>query len=158
MADPLWIVDGDNVTHARGGGGEYATLRARLVADVTDWAARLGMRVVFVLDGEGTDATIGPLRVVYSRRETADSVIERLAHRSGGSPQQEVTVVSSDTVVRHVAAREHVHAMSAREFLDRISAPAEEPQTTSQRRVRYQISDSLDPATRAALERLRRGS
>jgi predicted RNA-binding protein with PIN domain len=156
VAESLWILDGDNITHARGGGGDYAGLRARLIADVTDWAARRGMRVVLVLDGGGSDAAIGPVRVIYSGRETADSVIERLAHRSEGGPQAEVTVVSSDTVVRHVAAREHVHAMSAREFLDRISTPSEPGTDGSSKRVRYQVSDALDPATRAALERIRR--
>jgi predicted RNA-binding protein with PIN domain len=155
VAESIWILDGDNVTHARGGGGEYALLRERLVADVADWAARAGVRAVVVLDGEGSDRAIAATRVQYSRRESADSVIERLAHRN--SAEAEVTVVSSDTVVRHVSARGNVHAMSAREFIERLSSAPEPPRGESQRRQRYQLSDAVDPAVRAALERIRRG-
>ena len=125
MADAIWIIDGDNVTHARGGGGEYALLRERLAADVTDWAARLGVRAVVVLDGEGNDRTVGATVISHSRGETADSVIERLAYRHAAD--SEVTVVSNDTVVRHVSQRGGVHAMSAREFLDRLAAAPEPP-------------------------------
>ncbi len=123
MAEPYWIIDGDNVTHARGGGGEYTALRERLVADVSDWAARAGVRAAVVLDGEGTDRSIGTTRLLHSRKETADSVIERLAYRNAS--EGDVTVVSNDTVVRHVSHRGGVHAMSAREFLDRLAAAPE---------------------------------
>ncbi len=155
MADPIWIIDGDNVTHARGGGGEYALLRERLSADVSDWAARLGVRAVVVLDGEGSDRTVGSTLVCHSRNETADSVIERLAYRhaAGG----EVTVVSNDTVVRHVSHRGGVHAMSAREFLDRLAATPETPRGAPGSRQRYQLFDDVDSVTREALERIRRG-
>ena len=155
MADAIWIVDGDNVTHARGGGGEYAGLRERLAADVTDWAARAGVRAIVVLDGEGSDRTVGQTLITHSRGETADSVIERLAYRHAAD--SEVTVVSNDAVVRHVSQRGGVHAMSAREFLDRLAATPETPRGDPQRRQRYQLSDAVDPATREALERIRRG-
>ena len=125
MADPFWIIDGDNVTHARGGGEEYTSLRERLVADVSDWAARAGVRAVVVLDGEGSDRSIGKTAVMHSRKETADSVIERLAYRNAA--EGDVTVVSNDTVVRHVSHRGGVHATSAREFLDRLSAAPNRP-------------------------------
>jgi predicted RNA-binding protein with PIN domain len=155
MADPIWIIDGDNVTHARGGGGEYALLRERLSADVIDWAARVGVRAVVVLDGEGSDRTVGETLVCHSRKETADSVIERLAYRNAAGG--EVTVVSNDTVVRHVSHRGGVHAMSAREFLDRLAAAPQTPRSGLNSRQRYQLSDAVDPVTRAALERIRRG-
>ncbi len=101
------------------------------------------------------DRTVGATLVCHSRKETADSVIERLAYRhaAGG----EVTVVSNDTVVRHVSHRGGVHAMSAREFLDRLAAAPETPRGSTNSRQRYQLSDAVDPATREALERIRRG-
>jgi len=94
------------------------------------------------------------VRVRFAGAESADTIIERLAHRS--SLERPVTVVSSDTVLRHVAARGEVDAMSAREFADRLAA-APRPSTTVRPRVRYQLGDALDPATRAAMERIRRG-
>jgi predicted RNA-binding protein with PIN domain len=114
------------------------------------------VRVVVVLDGHGGDRRIGPCRVRYSRRETADTVIERLAYREAGGG--ELTVVSSDSVIRHVTQRREVSVMSAREFADRLasSAPAGGTERSPEGRVRYQLADALDPAVREALERLRR--
>jgi predicted RNA-binding protein with PIN domain len=60
-------------------------------------------------------------------------------------------------VLRHVAQRGGVHAMSAREFLDRLrAAPAQRP-AASESRGRTTLGDALDPDVRAALERIRRG-
>lgn len=157
MADPLFIIDGDNVAHVRGPDADYARSRDSLVADVAGWAARNGVLAVVVLDGHGGDRRIGACQVRYSRRESADTVVERLAYREAG--EREVVVVSSDTVVRHVAQRGGVQAMSAREFLDRVaaSAPPGGTERSPQRRVRYQVGESVDPAVREALERIRRG-
>jgi predicted RNA-binding protein with PIN domain len=93
--------------------------------------------------------------VRHAEAETADSVIERLAHRD--SELRAVTVVSSDTVLRHVAQRGRVEAMSAREFVDRLGGGPVEPPPTAPGRQRFQLGDAIDAATRAALERLRRG-
>jgi len=156
MADPLYIVDGDNVMHARGRVDDHVRARGQLAADIAGWAARAGIQAVVVFDGQGGDSRIGSTQVTYSRRDSADTVIERMAYRHGGG--REVTVVSSDRVVRHVAQRGGVHAMSAREFLDRLGAPPEPVSGGGpQPRPRRQIADVLDPATRAALERMRRG-
>lgn len=158
MADQpqLWIVDGDNVAHVRGGADRYEEVRAGLVAAVVDHAARAGVEVVLVFDGHGRDTALGTTRIRYAANETADTVIERLAHRS--QHDHEVTVVSSDTVLRHVAQRGGVQAMSAREFVDRLGtartadAPKAEPA-----RQRFTVAESVDEAVREALERLRRG-
>jgi predicted RNA-binding protein with PIN domain len=157
MAEPVFIVDGDNVAHASGRGPDHERNRDALVADVAGWASRTGVQAVLVLDGHGADRRIGACQVRYSRRETADTVIERLAHRQPSG--REVVVVSSDTVVRHVAQRGSVQAMSAREFLDRVAAAAPPGGTerSPERRVRYQLGDAVDPAVRDALERIRRG-
>jgi predicted RNA-binding protein with PIN domain len=153
--DPLWVVDGDNVGHLRGGGDDYERVRADLVAAVIDHAARSGTETVLVFDGHGSDRAIGRTTVRYAGGETADTVIERLAHLR--HEDREVTVVSSDSVLRHVAQRGGVHAMSAREYIDRISAPPAPAARVDASRQRFQMGDSVDPAVREALERLRRG-
>jgi predicted RNA-binding protein with PIN domain len=153
--DPLMIVDGDNVAHVRGGPENYQEVRAELAAAVVDHAARFGIETVLVFDGHGRDRRLGRTLVRYAGSETADTLIERLAH--GHQHDRAVTVVSSDTVLRHVAQRGGVSAMSAREYVDRLAAaPADEPASPSQR-LRYKLSDTIDPAVRAELERIRRG-
>lgn len=149
-----FIVDGDNVVHARGRIEDHDRARDDLVADVVGWAARSGIEAVVVFDGEGADRRLGGTQIRYSRRETADTVIERMASRDTGG---ELTVVSSDAVVRHVVHRSSVHAMSAREFLDRLPTAPETPSDRAAPPLRHKLADALDPATRAALERMRRG-
>jgi predicted RNA-binding protein with PIN domain len=157
MADELYILDGDNVVHIRGAGSDYVRAREQLVGDVAGFASEAGLDVVLVFDGAGGGRRIGRVRVVYSGRETADTVIERLSHRSACAAPGTVTVVSNDTVLRHVAQRGGVHAMSAREFLDRLrAAPAQRP-AAPESRGRTTLADTLDPDVRAALERIRRG-
>jgi predicted RNA-binding protein with PIN domain len=68
-----------------------------------------------------------------------------------------VTVVSSDTVLRHVAQRGGVQAMSAREYVDRLAAAPSDEAPSPSGRIRYKLADSVDPAVRAELERIRRG-
>lgn len=155
MADAIFIIDGDNVAHARGVSGDYQLAREALVADIAGWAARAGVAATVVLDGHGSDRSIGATVIRHSRNESADTVIERLAHRH--AEDDEVTVVSSDTVVRHVAQRGGVHAMSTREFLDRLGAPPEAGGRSQPPRIRHQLGDRLPPHVREALERIRRG-
>lgn len=157
MADELFILDGDNVAHIRGAGSDYARAREQLVGDVAGFASETGIDVVLVFDGQGGGRRLGRMQVVYSGRETADTVIERLAHRRADQAPGSVTVVSNDAVLRHVAQRGGVHAMSAREFLDRLRAvPAQRP-AQPESRGRTTLGDTLDPDVREALERLRRG-
>jgi len=152
----LWIVDGDNVAHVRGGADDYEQVRAGLAAAVVDHAARAGITVVLVFDGHGRDSTIGTTRVRFAGSETADTVIERLAHRSQHG--HEVTVISSDTVLRHVAQRGGVQAMSAREYVDRLgAAPSMDAPSARPARQRFTVAESVDDAVREALERMRRG-
>ena len=155
MADPLVIVDGDNVAHRRGGAKER--MRDDLVADCSVYAEQVGCDVVIVFDGHGQERKVGRVSVRHAGGETADTTIERIAHRSAG--ERSVTVVSSDSALRMVAARGAVDAMSAREFSERLdSAPRPQQQRPAEGRGRYQLGDALDPATREALERIRRGS
>ena len=160
MADDLYVLDGDNITHVRGAGSDYIRAREQLVGDVAGFASEAGIDVVLVFDGEGRGRQIGRVRVVHSGRETADTVIERLAHRRAGEDPGAaggVTVVSNDAVLRHVAQRGGVHAMSAREFLDRLGAAPGQRPAAPETRGRTTLADTLDPEVRAALERMRRG-
>jgi predicted RNA-binding protein with PIN domain len=154
MADGVYLIDGDNVAHARGSPGDHQLAREALIGDIAGWAARVGAAATVVLDGHGSDRSLGSTRVRYSRGESADTVLERLAYRQ--SAEEEVTVVSSDAVVRHVAQRGGVHAMSAREFLERLGS-APESSRAEPPRMRHQLGDRLPPEVRAALERIRRG-
>jgi predicted RNA-binding protein with PIN domain len=144
------------VCHLRGGGSDYQHARDQLIAEISGYMAQAGIDAVVVLDGHGRDSAFARTRVTYSGRETADTVIERLAHRS--SAGFAVTVVSSDAVLRHVAQRGGgVDAMSAREFLDRLAAAPREGVGPAAAPGRRLLGDALDPAVREALERMRRG-
>jgi predicted RNA-binding protein with PIN domain len=153
--DPLLIVDGDNVAHVRGGPDDYQEVRAQLAAASIDHAARSGIETVLVFDGHGRDRRVGRAQIRYAGSETADTVIERLAHAH--QHERSVTVVSSDTVLRHVAQRGGVNAMSAREYVDRLAAPPPDESPSPSAKLRYKLGDSLDPAVQAELERIRRG-
>ncbi len=152
---PLLIVDGDNVAHVRGGPDDYQQVRAELVAAAIDHAARSGIETVLVFDGHGRDRRVGRTQVRYAGSETADTVIERLAHAH--HHDRVVTVVSSDTVLRHVAQRGGVNAMSAREYVDRLAAPPSDEPPSPSAKLRYKLGDAIDPAVQAELERIRRG-
>ncbi|HUZ84430.1 MAG TPA: NYN domain-containing protein [Gaiellales bacterium] len=153
---PLWIVDGDNVSHGAGRGGGHLRDRARLVGEVTDLMAQLGAECVIVFDGAGSDRELGGTAVRFSGGVTADTVIERLAHRAAAA-RRDTTVVSSDSGIRHVAHREGVHVMSVREFLERLRAEPETSSGSPSPRQRYRLGDALDPSVQDALERIRRG-
>ena len=142
MAEPtLYLFDGFNLLHA-GGFGSPEELRDVLAS----WVATKGARGILVFDGHGADEKHGPLEVRWA--EDADTAIERLAaeHRRG----EQVAVVSSDAAVRGTSGVE-VRKLSSRVFLGELSRPdrGEAP--------RGDLRDKLDPATLAALERLRRG-
>jgi predicted RNA-binding protein with PIN domain len=142
MADPtLYLFDGHNILHA-GGFSDQRELRDTLAS----WVATQGARGVLVFDGSGRDETRGPLEVRFA--EHADSLIERLASENRSS--ERVCVVSSDATVRSTAGR-LVQTRTSQTFLGDL-APIEHAEPK-----RSALSDRLDPATRDALERLRRG-
>jgi predicted RNA-binding protein with PIN domain len=148
----LLIVDGDNLAHRLSSSDDRR--RDDLLTAVSVYAEQSGIEVIVVFDGHGRERRIGRIAVRYAGAETADSVIERLC--GGQAEGAAVTVVSSDTVLRHVAHRGGVEVMSAREFLDRLAA-APPPEPSGDRpRQRFQLGDAVDPVTRAALEEIRR--
>src|SRR6185436_19185246 len=94
----------------------------------------------------GQDETRGALEVRFV--EHADSLIERLA--SENRSRERVCVVSSDATVRATAGR-LVQTRTSQAFLGDV-APIQHAEGK-----RSALEDRLDPDTRAALERLRRG-
>jgi predicted RNA-binding protein with PIN domain len=143
VAEPsLYLFDGFNLLHA-GGFRSPEELRDLLAS----WVAGKGVRGVLVFDGHGPEERHGPLEVRWA--EDADTLIERLAaeRRSG----EQVAVVSSDEAVRGTSGAQ-VRKLSSQSFLAELVTPAHADAT------RGDMRDKLDPATLAALERLRRGT
>ena len=142
MPDPtLYLFDGYNLLHA-GGYEDPRELRDTLASFV----ALKGARGVLVFDGVGTDETHGPLEVRFA--EHADTLIERLAaeHRQ----TEHVVLVSSDTAVRGTSGYD-VQKLSSQTFIGDLE------HTVHREEKPRQLRDRLDPATREALERMRRG-
>ncbi|MHB8643052.1 MAG: NYN domain-containing protein [Gaiellaceae bacterium] len=137
----LYLFDGHNLLHA-GGFADPRELRDTLASFV----AMQGARGVLVFDGVGADETRGPLDVRFA--EHADTLLERLASEHRAS--ERVCVVSSDAAVRATAGRE-VQTLTSQTFLHDL-APVEHVEDRP-----TQLADRLDPDTRDALERLRRG-
>jgi predicted RNA-binding protein with PIN domain len=105
---------------------------------------------VVVFDGGGEERAVGPLSVRFAGH--ADDLIERLAaeHRL----TEEVCLVSSDAAIRGVSGQE-VRKVSSRLFLSELEQEGHREQ--EQRGSGSRVRDRLDPGTREALERLRRG-
>lgn len=142
VAEPtLYLFDGHNLLHA----GGFADVR-ELVDRLASFVAMQGARGVVVFDGVGDDAERGPLRVRYA--PDADTLLERLAAEHRG--REEVCLVSSDAAVRGTTGQE-VRTLSSRAFLRDLGGPRHLEWAPSR------LADRLDPATRARLERLRRG-
>jgi predicted RNA-binding protein with PIN domain len=142
MAEPtLYLFDGYNLLHA----GDFADAR-ELTDALASWVAARGVRGVLVFDGEGADVSYGPLEVRWSR--PADTMLERLAAER--RTHEQVAIVSSDAAVRGTVGQE-VRKLSSAGFAAELERPAHADRT------RGDLRDRLDPATLAALERLRRG-
>jgi predicted RNA-binding protein with PIN domain len=142
MAEPtLYLFDGYNLLHA----GGYDDPRA-LRDELAGFVAMRGARGVLVFDGVGTDESHGPLDVRFA--EHADTLLERLAaeHRD----REHVVIVSSDSAVRGTSglATQKVSSQTFLADLDHVEHRED--------RMR-QVRDQLDPETREALERMRRG-
>jgi predicted RNA-binding protein with PIN domain len=142
MTDPtLYLFDGYNLLHA----GSFRDAD-ELVDRLADFVALHGARGIVVFDGGGDERSVGPLEVRYAPH--ADALLERLAaeHRR----VEQVCLVSSDLTVRGTSGQE-VRKRSSSGFL-RDLEPARHEEGTASR-----LGDRVDPETRAALERLRRG-
>jgi predicted RNA-binding protein with PIN domain len=142
MAEPtFYLFDGYNVLHQSAFGD-----RRELTDALASFVALRGARGVLVWDGVGADAEIGPLSVRYVPH--ADVLLERLAaeHRR----TEVVCLVSSDFALRGTSGQE-VQKRSSRAFAADLR-PAGHAERSGSR-----LGDAVDEATRARLERLRRG-
>jgi predicted RNA-binding protein with PIN domain len=142
VAEPtLYLFDGYNLLHA----GAFADVR-ELRDALAGFVAMKGARGVLVFDGVGPDEMVGPLEIRYAVH--ADTLLERLAaeHRSA----EEVCLVSSDLAVRGAAGAD-VAKVSSQTFLGDLEPARHADERPSQ------LRDRLDDATRAELERRRRG-
>ncbi|MFZ1879165.1 MAG: NYN domain-containing protein [Gaiellaceae bacterium] len=142
MADAaLYLFDGYNLLH----GGPYDDAR-ELVDALASFVALRGARGVVVFDGVGDELQRGPLQVRYAPH--ADTLLERLAAEHRG--QEKVLLVTSDATVA-AAAGAQVAKLSTQGFF-RDLEPADR-QVDAPRG----LEGKLDEATRARLERMRRG-
>ena len=142
MAEPtLYLFDGYNLLHA----GSFADVR-ELRDTLASFVATKGARGVLVFDGVGSDGHVGPLEIRYA--DHADTLLERLAAEHRGS--EEVCLVSSDLTVRG-AVGAGVTKVSSQTFLGDLAPAAHSDERPTQ------LRDRLDDATRAELERRRRG-
>jgi predicted RNA-binding protein with PIN domain len=142
VAEPtLYLFDGYNLLHA----GDFEDAR-ELRDTLASFVALQGARGVLVFDGVGQDEAHGPLEVRFA--EHADTLLERLAaeHRDW----EHVVVVSSDAAIRGTAGLE-AQKLSSKAFLGDLEAVVHREE-----RMR-QVRDQLEPETRDALERMRRG-
>jgi predicted RNA-binding protein with PIN domain len=137
----LYLFDCYNLLHA----GPYDDAR-ELVDSLASFVALHGARGVVVFDGIGEDVQRGPLQVRYAPH--ADTVLERLAaeHRA----HQQVLLVTSDATVAAAAGGQVAKLSSQGFFRDLEPAARREDAPRG-------LEGKLDEATRAHLERLRRG-
>jgi predicted RNA-binding protein with PIN domain len=142
VAEPtLYLFDGHNLFHA----GDYEDLRS-LRDELASFVALKGARGYLVFDGSGADESYGPLEVRFAKN--ADALLERLAAENRAS--EVVCLVSSDAAVRGTSGQE-VQKRSSATFLGDMEAVGHKEERP------HHLRDTLDQATREALERLRRG-
>jgi predicted RNA-binding protein with PIN domain len=137
----LYLFDGYNLLHA----GPFSDRRA-LADRLASFVALKGARGIVVFDGAGDDEELGPLSVRFA--PDADTLLERLAVQY--RRDQRVAVVSSDATLSGTVGREVV-TLSARTFFRDLVPPVQRIAPAGG------LADKLDAATRARLERLRRG-
>jgi predicted RNA-binding protein with PIN domain len=137
----LYLFDGYNVLHA----GPQRDER-ELVDALASYVAVRGARGIVVFDGAAEDATFGPLEVRLAPH--ADALLERLAASHRG--RDRVVLVTSDATVAWASGLEVVK-VSSQTFVRE-----HEPVTHRDERPQG-LGGKLDEATRARLERLRRG-
>jgi len=137
----LYLFDGYNLLHA-GGFGDARELRDALAS----YVAVRGARGIVVFDGVGDLVSRGPLEVRYA--PNADTLLERLAveHRRS----ERVLLVTSDATLKAATGVE-VAKVSSAAFADELRAAPRVEETPQG------LGGKLDDATRAKLERLRRG-
>jgi predicted RNA-binding protein with PIN domain len=127
-----WVIDGYNVirrdAHLKGAEARGLEAgRAALLALVAGLAREVPDAFTVVFDGarrSGGAPSAGRVQVVFSRPpETADDVLRRQA----AALREGAVIVTSDRAVQSSVTRSGAVAVSAEEFLDAASAPADDP-------------------------------
>lgn len=171
----LLIVDGYNVLRS---GSRYKRItlpdytddtfnvaRERLVNDVIAYAGR-GIEAIIVYDGgerrtgNSETETIGGVRVMFSKRgQSADNLIERLAH-DARERDVETIVVTSDATIQDTVFGGGVDRMSAEGFCQELSARDDDLHDDAEPRIspKRTIADRIDPDVAAKLQRMVRGN
>ena len=173
----LLIVDGYNVLRS---GSRYRwqpradedytddffnTARERLINDVANYAGRdMGAIVVFdAADNElsqGSRTKIGGVQVIFSPAgQSADKVIEKLAH-DARERQVETLVVTSDATIQDTTFGFGVDRMSADGFSREVGMYYEEARLDETPKVAQKntVASRIDPVTLAKLKALRDGA
>ena len=126
------LVDGYSLLHqwmdlAPGRPRHAASAREELINRLTQYQDATGTPITVVFDGSRPDGDVedappaGVVKVLYSHiGQTADQVIERLAHRY--QSYGEVLVVTSDRAERETVASAGALTSSCRDFIDMIEA------------------------------------
>ena len=173
----LLIVDGYNVLRS---GSRYRwqpradedytddffnAARDRLINDVVNYAGR-DWKAVIVFDGaknafsNGEAEKVGGVRIVFSPAgQSADKVIEKLAH-DARERQVETLVVTSDATVQDTTFGFGVDRMSADGFSREVAMYYEEARLDDTPKVaeKNTVASRIDPATLAKLKALRDGA
>ena len=168
----LLIVDGYNVLRSGSRyreitGPDYTddafnTARERLINDVVNYAGR-DWRAIIVFDGgrnefsTGEAESVGGVRIMFSPSgQSADKVIEKLAH-DARERQVETLVVTSDATIQDTVFGFGVDRMSANGFsleVDRYydNARLDETPKVAEKNT---VASRIDPSTLAKLKALR---
>ena len=168
----LLIVDGYNVLRS---GSRYReitrpdytddtfnTARETLVNDVINYAGREWSAII-VFDGAqnefstGEAETVGGVRIMFSPAgQSADKVIEKLAH-DARERQVETLVVTSDATVQDTVFGSGVDRMSANGFSREVGMHYEDVRLDEAPKVseKRTVADRIDAGTLAKLKTLR---
>lgn len=168
----LLIVDGYNVLRS---GSRYKpitspdytddtfnTARERLINDVINFAGR-DWRAIIVFDGadnvysHGEPENIGGVRIIFSASgQSADKVIEKLAH-DARERNVETLVVTSDGTIQDTVFGGGIDRMSADGFSHEVTMLYEEARLDETPRVmkKNTIAERVSPDTLAKLKALR---
>ena len=170
----LLIVDGYNVLRSGSRyrkitGPDYTddafnTARERLINDVVNYAGR-DWRAIIVFDGArnafstGEAETIGGVRIMFSPAgQSADKVIEKLAH-DARERQVETLVVTSDATIQDTVFGFGVDRMSADGFSREVGMHYEDARLDETPKVAQKntVASRIDPAVLAKLKAMRDG-
>ncbi len=168
----LLIVDGYNVLRSGSRyreitGPDYTddtfnTARETLVNDVINYAGREWSAII-VFDGAqnefstGEAETVGGVRIMFSPAgQSADKVIEKLAH-DARERQVETLVVTSDATVQDTVFGSGVDRMSANGFSREVGMHYEDVRLDEAPKVseKRTVADRIDAGTLAKLKTLR---